>query len=226
MTYHHIQKATFLKRPNRFIAHVLLQGKEEIVHVKNTGRCRELLEQGNVVYLEKGKNPNRKTAYDLVAVEKKRPEQKPLLVNMDSQAPNTVVEEWLQKKGYTYQREVKKGKSRFDFFVSKEGQTGYLEVKGCTLEEEGVARFPDAPTERGIKHVRELISLQKQGLQNAIIFVVQMEQMREFRPNEQTHLEFAKVLKEAKEAGVTLRALTCKVTPDTLEIAGEIPIKL
>lgn len=226
MKYQHIHSAVFLARPNRFIAHVLLNGIETVCHVKNTGRCRELLVPNATVYLEKSQNPNRKTAYDLIAVEKGD-----LLVNMDAQAPNHIFREWAEsglfRPDITQLRSEKTyGDSRFDFYWESPTARGFVEVKGCTLEENGVARFPDAPTERGVKHIRGLISAKKEGFEAAVCFVVQMEGMAYFTPNDITHLAFGDALRDAVSAGVQVVALDCHVTPDSLHFGKLIPVKL
>ncbi len=231
MTYNHICPAIFLDRPNRFIAHVELGGRRETVHVKNTGRCRELLVPGGRVYLEKSDNPNRKTRYDLIAVEKARKGQPALLVNLDAQAPNRVFRELIEAGGFLpgvqmIVPESTYGNSRFDFYLEAGGQRVFAEVKGCTLEEGGVCRFPDAPTERGRKHVRELIVCREQGYQTWVCMVVQMEGMREFRPNDRTDPAFGRALREAAAAGVQIRAYGCHVEPDSLQITNEIPVIL
>jgi len=215
MKYTHIVKGTFLNRPNRFIAHVLIHGKEEVVHVKNTGRCKELLLPGVEVILDRPDSPNRKTTYDLVAVYK----QGIGLVNMDSQAPNKVVAEWLKsynpeyiKPEYTY------GKSRIDFYMEDKGKKILMEVKGVTLEREKTAFFPDAPTERGVKHIRELAEAVKAGYECYLAFVIQMEGVHEVYPNVETHPEFGVALEEAKLAGVKILYLGCKVEEDGLSI--------
>ena len=245
MHYHHITTATFLSRPNRFIAQVrLFDGTEETVHVKNTGRCRELLIPGCTVYLEKSENPNRKTLYDLVAVEKRYDQvsnwenyplvfrkrmknggEKSLLFNIDSQAPNKVVLEWLQTQGYSkIKPEYTFGKSRFDFYMEKTDEaTGktekiLMEVKGCTLEVGGVGYFPDAPTERGVKHLNELAAAVSKGYKAILAFVIQMEGVEMVLPNTKTHPEFAAALENAQKAGVEVWFLPCKVQPDNLNI--------
>ncbi len=245
MHYHHITTATFVSRPNRFIAQVrLFDGTEETVHVKNTGRCRELLIPGCTVYLEKSENPNRKTLYDLVAVEKRYdqvsnwknyPEafrkrmknggEKSLLFNIDSQAPNKVVLEWLQTQDYSkIKPEYTFGNSRVDFYLEKtDATTGktekiLMEVKGCTLEIEGVGYFPDAPTERGIKHLNELAAAVSKGYKAILAFVIQMEGVEKVLPNTKTHPEFAAALENAQNAGVEVWFLPCKVQPDNLYI--------
>lgn len=215
MKYREIVEGIFIDRPNRFIAHVDIEGVVNIVHVKNTGRCKELLIPKTPVRLEVSDNPNRKTLYDLVAVYKKNFGW----INMDSQAPNKVVKEWLETKDYDYIKpEYKYGDSRIDFYMRKGNQEYLMEVKGCTLEIDGIGYFPDAPTTRGIKHLRELIKAKRAGYECAIAFVIQMEGINEVRPNIDTHPEFGVALQEAKEAGVKILYLTCKVGRDTLEI--------
>lgn len=215
MKYREIVEGVFIDRPNRFIAHVDIDGVINTVHVKNTGRCKELLLPKTPVRLEVSDNPNRKTLYDLVAVYKKNFGW----INMDSQAPNKVVKEWLEKQDYDYIKpEYKYGDSRIDFYMKKEDQEYLMEVKGCTLEIDGIGYFPDAPTTRGVKHLRELIKAKKAGYECAVAFVIQMEGVKEVRPNIDTHPEFGVALQEAKEAGVKILYLTCKVGRDTLEI--------
>ena len=226
MRYTNIMAGKFLARPNRFIAHVEIAGCEEIVHVKNTGRCKELLLPGATVYVQHFPEGKRKTKYDLIAVEKQN-----LLINMDSQAPNKVVQEWLMEQEpfgkITYLKpECKHGDSRFDFYLETEAKKMFIEVKGVTLEEKGVVMFPDAPTERGVKHVQELCHCLEQGYEAAIVFVVQMSGMRYFTPNRRTHAAFATALEQAAASGVQLMALTCAVTPDSLIINGTLPIHL
>ena len=215
MKYREIVEGIFIDRPNRFIAHVDIDGVVNTVHVKNTGRCKELLLPKTSVRLEGSDNPNRKTLYDLVAVYKKNFGW----INMDSQAPNKVVKEWLEKQDYDYIKpEYKYGDSRIDFYMKKENQEYLMEVKGCTLEIDGIGYFPDAPTTRGVKHLRELIKAKKAGYECAVAFVIQMEGVKEVRPNIDTHPEFGVALQEAKEAGVKILYLTCKVGRDNLEI--------
>ena len=215
MKYREIVEGIFIDRPNRFIAHVDIEGVVNTVHVKNTGRCKELLIPKTPVRLEVSDNPNRKTLYDLVAVYKKNFGW----INMDSQAPNKVVKEWLETKDYDYIKpEYKYGDSRIDFYMRKGNQEYLMEVKGCTLEIDGIGYFPDAPTTRGIKHLRELIKAKRAGYECAVAFVIQMEGINEVRPNIDTHPEFGGALQEAKEAGVKILYLTCKVGRDTLEI--------
>ena len=226
MRYTNIMAGKFLARPNRFIAHVEIAGREEIVHVKNTGRCKELLLPGATVYVQHFPEGKRKTKYDLIAVEKQN-----LLINMDSQAPNKVVQEWLVGQEpfgkITYLKpECKHGDSRFDFYLETEAKKMFIEVKGVTLEEKGLVMFPDAPTERGVKHVQELCHCLEQGYEAAIVFVVQMSGIRYFTPNRRTHAAFAEALERAEACGVRMLALSCEVTPESLAINGEIPIHL
>lgn len=223
MRYENIVKGRFIERPNRFVAHVEIDGREEVCHVKNTGRCRELLARGCTVYLDKAKNPDRKTKYDLVAVEKGQ-----RLINMDSYAPNIAAGEFLFKKipksiikpEYTY------GNSRFDFYIEDSGRKILLEVKGVTLEEDGVVMFPDAPTERGLKHVNELMSCTKDGYEAYLLFVIQMDKVKYFTPNYGTHPAFGEALKKASKEGVRLLAYDCTVTPDSMTINKPVRIKL
>ena len=215
-----------MERPNRFIAKVMLEGRTETVHVKNTGRCRELLMEGAKVYLEKSDNPARSTAYDLVAVEKGG-----RTINMDSQAPNKAVEEWLRGGGLLpditmVRPETKFGNSRFDFYVETGHEKVFIEVKGVTLEEEGVVRFPDAPSDRAVKHVGELVEAKQNGYRVFVLFVIQMEGVRYFTPNRQTHPEFADALCKAAEAGVEVLAYDCRVTPDSMTINNPVPVFL
>ncbi len=223
MKYSEVCEAKFIERPNRFIARVLLEGKELTVHVKNTGRCRELLIPGCTVYLEKAANPERKTPYDLIAVEKDG-----RIINIDSQAPNAVVKEWLLGL-CTYdkvQPEYKYGNSRIDFYMEKGDERFLMEVKGCTLFRDGVGYFPDAPTERGAKHLRELTGALKEGYKTIVAFVIQGEGISEVRPNEETDPEFAKAFHEAKNAGVVILHLPCAVSADELIINDNISIKI
>jgi len=226
MKYRAIVKAVFLERPNRFIAHVDVDGRKEIVHVKNTGRCRELLQKGATVYLETGDNPLRKTLYDLVAVMKGD-----TLINMDSQAPNKAVGEWLLNKQLfpdlvKVKPETKYGNSRFDFYVECENRKAFIEVKGVTLENDGVAAFPDAPSERAVKHVEELIEAKQDGYDVYVLFVVQMKGVKYLVPNENTHPEFADALRKAASAGVNVIAYDCIVTEDEMVIDKPVEVKL
>ena len=225
MKYERIVKGKFLARPNRFVADVEIRGEIERVHVKNTGRCRELLIPGVSVYLEESTNPERKTKYDLVAVEKEGLG----IVNIDSQAPNKVMGEWLAKQGYDYIKpEYKYGNSRMDFYLEKSAEKTLtektllertlIEVKGCTLEIGGIGYFPDAPTERGVKHIRELIKAKEEGYRAILAFVIQMEGIYEVRPNMETHPQFGEAMDEARSKGVEILMLPCRVTPSELEI--------
>lgn len=233
MRYETIKSGIFRERPNRFTACVETEGSRETVHVKNTGRCRELLIPGVRVYLSQAGNmENRKTKYDLVCVEKRRPGRKPLLINMDSQIPNDAAEEWLKTgelfgKTARIRREVTYGGSRFDFCIDDEkGQCHYLEVKGVTLEENGVALFPDAPTERGVRHLKELAACAKAGFGAWLLFVIQMKGMRVFRPNWTMHEDFARALLDARRCGVKILARECDVTPESMTVAGPVPVEL
>ena len=227
MQYQHVKEGRFLSRPNRFVARVLLDGAEEVVHVKNTGRCRELLLPGARVYLALGDNPQRKTRYDLIAVEKG-----PLLVNMDSQATNRVFGEWAGaghfRAGLTLLRpETVWGNSRFDFYwEDASGCRGFGEVKGVTLEEKGHARFPDAPTLRGVKHLEELARCRAEGCEAAVCFVLQMGGMKDFAPNDVTHPAFGDALRRAAAGGGNVLAMECAVTPDSLIITHPVPVRL
>ena len=226
MRYKETEKAIFLKRPNRFIAEVEIQGKRETVHVKNTGRCKELLIPGAEVILEKSENPNRKTKYDLICVNKQG-----RLINMDSQIPNRAAEEWIKEGGLfpeevTIRPEKKYGNSRFDLYVESPVRRAFVEVKGVTLEEDNVVRFPDAPTVRGIKHIEELIHCMEEGYEAYLLFVIQMKGVKKFMPNWDTQPEFGKALIKAKKAGVRILARDCLVTEDTIEIQEEVPVDL
>ena len=224
MRYQAVAEGRFLSRPNRFIAQVEIDGAVQTVHVKNTGRCRELLVPGAAVYLERSTNPKRKTAYDLIAVRKGE-----LLINLDAQAPNQVFGEWAEKQlpaGAVLHREYTYGDSRLDFCVESSRGLHLIEVKGVTLEDNGAARFPDAPTERGVKHIRELQKAAEAGLGATLFFVVQMEGMRTVAPNDATHPAFGDALREAAAHGVQVRAYDCAVTPDSLEIRREVPVLL
>lgn len=226
MRYKETEKAVFLKRPNRFIAEVEIQGKRETVHVKNTGRCKELLIPGAEVILEKSGNPNRKTKYDLICVNKQG-----RLVNMDSQIPNKAAEEWIKKGGLfpeevTIRPEKKYGNSRFDLYVESPVRRAFVEVKGVTLEENNIVRFPDAPTVRGIKHMEELIHCMEEGYEAYLLLVIQMKGVKKFMPNWDTQPEFGEALIKAEKAGVKILARDCLVTEDTIEIQEEVPVDL
>lgn len=215
----------FIKRPNRFIAHIEMNGIEEKCHVKNTGRCKELLPEGATVYCADCLSPTRKTRYDLIAVQKGN-----RIINMDSQAPNAAVYEWLKQGGLGNTEDIKPettfGDSRFDFSFKKDGKLCFLEVKGVTLENDNICAFPDAPTERGVKHLKELSRLSKEGYETFVMFVIQMEQVTYLHPNDETDPEFGKALRNAAEAGVQIMAYDCKVTPDSLTIHNPVPVKL
>jgi len=226
MKYERIETGRFLERPNRFIAYVEILGKTETVHVKNTGRCAELLVPGATVYVQKSDNQERKTQWDLIAVEKGE-----RMVNMDSQIPNKVVEEWLRAgnlfpNATLIKPESTYGKSRFDFYVEDGERKIFMEVKGVTLEDEGVVRFPDAPTERGVKHIEELMTAIKDGYEAYVFFVIQMKDVKYFAPNMKTHAAFGEALRKAKVAGVHILAYECHVESDSIEITKEVPIVL
>jgi len=213
MRYENTVAARFIDRPNRFIAHVGIDGKIETVHVKNTGRCKELLIEGVRVILEKSNNPERKTQYDLIAVYKEGFG----LINIDSQAPNKVAAEWLNSQEYDYIKpEYTYGSSRIDFYMEKAEEKYLMEVKGCTLEREKTGYFPDAPTERGVKHIRELIKAKKEGYNSMLAFVIQMEGVSEVRANVETHPEFGEAMDEAKAAGVEIVFIKCSVKENEL----------
>lgn len=220
MKYSSIIQASFISRPNRFIAEVDIAGRRETVHVKNTGRCKELLVPGCEVWLNEPGTEGRKTRYDLVAVRKNNG----ILFNIDSQAPNKVVKEWLLKQPYdNVIPEYSYGDSRIDFYMERfsgqvEPERFLMEVKGCTLEIDGVGYFPDAPTQRGVKHIRELIRARSEGFKAVLAFVIQMDGVSEVRPNVETHPEFGDAMEEAKTAGVEIWFLPCHVEPDELVI--------
>ena len=225
MKYNNMMPGRFLRRPNRFIAHVEIAGEEQVVHVKNTGRCRELLQPGAEVWCEKSGNPKRKTQYDLITVRKGD-----RLINMDSQAPNIAAGEWLRGGGLGEIENLKAesfhGDSRFDFSFTKDGKQCFLEVKGVTLENDGVCAFPDAPTERGVKHLRGLTKLAKEGYGAFVLFVIQMPDVKYLHPNDGTDPAFGAALREAAENGVTVLAMDCAVTEDTMEIRLPVLVKL
>ena len=215
MRYRNITRGVFLDRPNRFVAHAEIDGRRETVHVKNTGRCSELLLPGAEVWLTAPGTEGRKTKYDLVAVRKGNG----LLVNIDSQAPNAVVKEWLKKQGYDLGRpEYTYGDSRIDFYLERGTERTLMEVKGCTLEVDGIGYFPDAPTERGVKHLRDLTKAVGKGYRAVIAFAIQMDGITEVRPNIGTHPEFGDAMREAQEAGVEVLFLPCHVEPDELTV--------
>ncbi|MBO4854525.1 MAG: DNA/RNA nuclease SfsA [Oscillospiraceae bacterium] len=224
MRYENVKRGIFLARPNRFIALVELDGATVVCHVKNTGRCRELLIPGTAVYLTPGLTPGRKTPFDLIAVEKGQ-----RLINMDAQAPNRVFAEWARR--YEPQvnailPEYRCGQSRLDFCLETPDGHHFVEVKGVTLERGGHTFFPDAPTERGVKHLRELIRLAGEGYRTTVFFVIQMANVADFSPNDATHPMFGQVLRAAAVSGVKVAAYSCRVNPDSMEIDREIPVLL
>lgn len=225
MKYGHMVAGRFLARPNRFIAHVQINGQTEICHVKNTGRCKELLSIGAEVWCEQAANPNRKTKYDLITVKKGD-----RLINMDSQAPNIAAGEWLAAGGLgqveSIRPETFHGDSRYDFSFVKDGKTCFLEVKGVTLENDGVCAFPDAPTDRGAKHLRGLTQAVKEGFGAYALFVIQMADVKYLHPNDATDPEFGKALREAAENGVQVMAVDCQVTEDTMVIGSFVEVRL
>lgn len=227
MRYERIRRGTFINRPNRFIAEIEIDGKAEVCHVKNTGRCKELLIPGAAVYVQEADRAGRKTKYDLIAVEKGG-----LLINVDSQIPNGAVEEWLRKGNLlenitALKREAVFGDSRFDLYAEYgDGRKAFLEVKGVTLEEDGAARFPDAPTKRGVKHILELCRCVKEGYDAYLIFVIQMKPIRRLEPNWSTHEAFGEALVKAAGSGVHILAYDCAVTPESITVDQEIPVCL
>ena len=225
MHYPNMVPGTFLSRPNRFIAHVEINGQEEVVHVKNTGRCRELLPPGARVWCQKSDNPSRKTKYDLITVQKGS-----RLINMDSQAPNTAAKEWLLSGGLgpveNVRAETFHGDSRYDFSFSLNGKQCFLEVKGVTLETDGVCAFPDAPTERGAKHLRGLTEAAKAGYGAYVLFVIQMADVEYLHPNDATDPNFGAALREAAACGVEILAVDCEITVDSMTIRNPVPVRL
>ena len=225
MQYNEMVEGKFLARPNRFIAHIALDGKTEICHVKNTGRCKELLPPGATVWCERSQNPARKTQYDLICVQKGE-----RLINMDSQAPNAAAKQWLLNGGLGTVENLKPestlGNSRFDFSFAKDGRPCFLEVKGVTLETDGVCAFPDAPPVRGAKHLQELTALAKEGYGAYVLFVIQMEGVKYLHPNDATDPVFSKALRQAAQAGVTVLAMDCTVTPNTMTLNKPVEIRL
>ena len=225
MIYSRMIPGNFLARPNRFIAHVEIDGQAEVVHVKNTGRCRELLPVGAQVWCQKSDNPSRKTKYDLITVRKGS-----RLINMDSQAPNLAAKEWLAAGGLgdieNLRAETKHGDSRFDFSFTKNGRQCFLEVKGVTLETDGICAFPDAPTERGAKHLRGLTEAAREGYGAYVLFVIQMADVQYLHPNDATDPEFGKALREAAANGVNVLAVDCEVTVEEMKIRNFVPVVL
>ena len=226
MRYPNVCQATFIARPNRFVARCLVEGEERTVHVKNTGRCRELLVPGAQVWLTRSDNPARKTAYDLIAVQKGL-----RLINMDSAAPNAAFGAFARAGKFlsdaeNVRSEVKYGDSRFDFSLESGGKTHYIEVKGVTLEENGAVRFPDAPTQRGVKHLKELQGAAALGFGAHAVFVIQMADVTHFSPNDDTHPAFGAALREASAHGVQVHAYCCRVTPDSMELDAPVEVRL
>ncbi|MZK51612.1 DNA/RNA nuclease SfsA [Clostridium beijerinckii] len=226
MKYNNILKGKFISRPNRFIAYVEIDGNEEVCHVKNTGRCKELLTPNATVFIQKNDNPKRKTKFSLIGVIKGD-----RMINMDSQVTNKVVHEWILKgnllKDVTLIKpETKYKNSRFDFYVETKNQKIFIEVKGVTLENNGIVKFPDAPTERGVRHLRELVDCVKEGYDAYVIFVIQMKDVVHFEPNVETHKEFGDTLKYAKENGVNIVAVDCLVDEDSINIRDYVDVIL
>jgi len=225
MEYKNMVPGIFIARPNRFIAHVEIGGRQEICHVKNTGRCRELLPPGAKVWCQQADNPARKTKFDLITVQKGS-----RLINMDSQAPNAAAKQWLEGGGLgaltELRPETRQGDSRFDFSFRKDGRRCFLEVKGVTLETDGVCAFPDAPTERGARHLRELTRLAREGYGAYVLFVIQMADVQYLHPNDATDPAFGKALREANAAGVTVLAVDCRITETAMEIGKFVEVRL
>lgn len=225
MHYPDMVPGRFIARPNRFIAHVEIDGQTEVCHVKNTGRCKELLQPGTTVWCQRAAHPNRKTKYDLITVRKGT-----RLINMDSQAPNIAAGEWLRNGGLgTVDRlraETVHGDSRFDFSFVKDGRLCFLEVKGVTLEQDGVCAFPDAPTERGVKHLKGLTKAAEDGFGAYVLFVIQMKNVQYLHPNDKTDAAFGAALREAAAAGVRVLAVDCHITEDTMQIRDTVEVKL
>lgn len=225
MKYDRMVPGVFRSRPNRFIAKVIIDGREETVHVKNTGRCRELLPTGAEVWCQQAENPNRKTKYDLITVRKGD-----RLINMDSQAPNAAVGEWLRSGGLgqveNLRPEYRHGDSRFDFCFTLNRHPCLLEVKGVTLEHQGICAFPDAPTQRGARHLRGLAEAVKEGFDAYVLFVIQMGDVKYLHPNDATDPDFGAALREAAANGVQVLAVNCKITEDEMSIGDFVPVKL
>ena len=226
MKYERIERATFLERPNRFIAYARIAGKQETIHVKNTGRCAELLVPEAEIFVQESDNPERKTKWDLIGVRKGN-----RLINMDSQIPNKAALEWV-RAGHLFPEEVQVtpektyGNSRFDLYACSDKRKAFIEVKGVTLEADNIARFPDAPTARGVKHLEELIHCMREGYEAYLLLVIQMKGVDRFEPNWETHREFGETLQEAKKAGVHILAYDCLVEPDRMEIQDPVPVCL
>jgi sugar fermentation stimulation protein A len=226
MKYDNILKGKFISRPNRFIAHVEINGNVEVCHVKNTGRCKELLIPGVTVFVQENNSPKRKTKFSLIGVIKGK-----RMINIDSQVTNKVVHEWILKGNLftevtLIKPETKYNNSRFDFYIETKNKKIFIEVKGVTLENERIVKFPDAPTERGVKHVKELCDCVKEGYDAYIIFVIQMKDVLHFEPNVETHKEFAEALKEAKKQGVHILAVDCEVEEDSINIRDYVEVRV
>ena len=225
MVYENMVPGFFLRRPNRFIAQVLIHGVEETVHVKNSGRCRELLPEGALVWCQQWDNPTRKTKFDLISVRKGD-----RIINMDSQAPNKAAGEWLASGGLGALEQLKAetvhGESRFDFSFVKDGKKCFLEVKGVTLEQDGVCAFPDAPPQRGARHLRHLAQAAREGYGAFELFVIQRADVAYLRPNDATDPDFGKALREAAAAGVQILAMDCCVSPERMELRSPVELRL
>lgn len=226
MQYENVKEGRFIARPNRFIAHIEIDGEIEVCHVKNTGRLRELLQPGVTVYVEASRNPARKTKYDLICVK-----QNDTLINIDSMAPNAVFGAWVQESGFLGEITLLKPEctyknSRFDFYIEAEGRKIFVEVKGVTLTESGVLLFPDAPTVRGTKHLHELAACRKDGYEAYVFFIAQMEDALYFTPNRNTDPAFSAALSDAAKAGVGVHCLSCHVAPDSLTAKTFVPVRL
>lgn len=226
MQYDNMIPAIFLDRPNRFIANIEIDGLRQVAHVKNTGRCKEILTPGARVWVRENSDPHRKTRFDVITAQKNE-----RMINIDASAPNAAVKEWLPESGLFRQislirPETTFGRSRFDFYIEGDGRRMFMEVKGATLEDRGVVRFPDAPTERGLKHIKELEASLAGGFDACVLFVIQMKNVEYFEPNSATHEAFADALYQAHRAGVRILARDCRITPDSMEIADPVPVRL
>lgn len=226
MVYKNILPGKFILRPNRFIANIEIDGKTEVCHVKNTGRCKELLIPGADVFVQESNNKERKTRFDLISVYKGKE-----LINIDSQAPNKVFGEWAKKSGFFGKIDYIKAEytyksSRFDFYIEAEKKKILVEVKGVTLEDKGIVSFPDAPTERGIKHINELLSAKDEGFESYVFFIIQLEKCRYFTPNREKHPEFADALEYASKNGVKVCALNCEVSKNSLDVLGFVDVRI
>ena len=228
MKYEHMMPAVFQSRPNRFIAYAKIGNLQVTCHVKNTGRCRELLVPGAPLFLQHHPNAaalGRKTEYSVICV-RKETDHGSILINMDSQAPNQAAYEWLCSRGISPKREVRFGNSRFDLAFEENGVPAFMEVKGVTLEEDGIARFPDAPTERGVKHLQELVKCREAGFEAYVLSVIQMKGVRYLEPNDKTHPAFGEALRRARQAGVKVLAYDCRIRPDEIRIEEPVEVRL